>query len=175
MRARFVIFVLLACFVASCLASQHVSAADKKQVPPAPPPAQIVTAQKVLITNGGQDASFSALFANDRAYNQFYAAIKAWTSFAVVDTPSEADVVLEISLVGELKLFGHELTPLPVLRLVILDPKSHTRLWVCNEELESGGFVVVGAHVDSKFDKAMERIVADVKSLMAKPQTAAKP
>lgn len=142
-----------------------VCGADKKKAPPAPLPMQITSAQRVFISNGGQDASFSA-FAARRAYDGFYAELQSWGKVAVVDTPSEADVVLEISLTNELRLFGKELTSLPVLILTILDPKTHVRLWVCAEELESGSFYLVGAHQDGKFDKAMDRIVADLKSLI---------
>ena len=53
---------------------------------------------------------------------------------------------------------------MPLLRLAILDPKTHTTLWVFTEELETHGFV--GAHQEVKFDSAMARIVSDVKGLM---------
>jgi len=149
-----------------------VSGADKKSVPRAPVPTQIIAAQKVFISNGGQDTSFSA-FDGRRAYDEFYPAIQTLRHPAIVESPSEADVILEISLVNELRPFGDHLMSLPILKLTILDPKTHTKLWVCEEELESGNFVVVGAHQDSKFDKAMERVVNDLKSLLG--QTAAAP
>lgn len=81
-------------------------------------------------------------------------------------SPFDADVVLEISLQNQLDKYGNNLEIVPVLRLAILDPKSHTILWVFTEELEAGRFYIVGGHQAEEFDKAMNRIVADVKGLV---------
>jgi len=173
MRKRIHVFVVFVSLALALGFPGGACGADKRNAAPAPMPVQITTAQKVFISNGGQDASFSA-FSPRRAYDGFYAEIRAWGKATIVDTPSEADVVLEISLANELRLFGKELTSLPVLILTILDPKTHVRLWVCAQELESGSFVLVGAHQDGKFDKAMDRIVADFKSLVGDAPAAKK-
>jgi hypothetical protein len=68
----------------------------------APVPAQIMAAKKVFVSNAGEernpagDLDFSG--GPDRAYNQFYAAIKNWGQYEVVATPADADLVLEIRL-----------------------------------------------------------------------------
>jgi hypothetical protein len=173
MRKLSYVFVLSALLAIALSFPAGVSGADKKNAPPAPLPAQITAAQKVFISNGGQDASFSA-FTGRRAYDEFYPAVQALERPSLVESPSEADLIFEISLVNELQPFGDELRSQPVLKLTIIDSKTHTKLWVCEEELGLGNFVVVGARQDSKFDKAMGRIVDDLKSLLGKTAAARK-
>jgi len=124
---------------------------------------QLTTARKVFISNGGDDPHFKGLGLG-RSYNQFYAAMREWGRYELVSPPTEADVVLEVQLASQLEQYGNDLRIVPLLRLAILDPKTHTTLWVFMEELETHGFV--GAHQDAKFDAAMARIVSDVKGLM---------
>jgi len=97
----------LAVFLAAmaiCLLCDQVCAAQQfKQVPPAPIPQQIVTAKKVFIANGGGDESLifdSPQYSGgpDRLYNEFYAAIKSWGRYELVNAPGEADLVFEIRL-----------------------------------------------------------------------------
>jgi len=137
-------------------------AGQRKEAAPAPVPTEITSARKVFVANGGEDAHFRGLGLH-RSYNQFYAAMKDWKRYDLVGSPAEADAVLEIRLASQLSKYGNELQIVPLLRLAILDPKTHTTLWVFTEELETGG--IVGLHQDAKFDKAMDKIVADVKGL----------
>jgi hypothetical protein len=155
------------CLVAMLLISESVLvAARTKEVPLAPLPAQIVTAKRVFVSNGGEDSHFKVLGLR-RPYDQFYASIKEWGHYELVSSPADADLVMEISLQSQLDKYGpNDLSILPVLRLAILDPKSHTILWVFTEELEAEKFGLVGGHQSEKFDKAMKRIVADVKGLV---------
>ena len=147
-------------------------AAQTKEVPPAPLPAQIITAKRVFVSNCGEDSHFKQLGLR-RSYNEFYAGMKEWGHYELVSSAANADVVLQISLQNQLDMYGNNLKIVPVLRLAILDPKSHTILWVFTEELEAGRFYVVGGHQDEKFDKAMKRIIADVKGL-AEPAPSSK-
>src|SRR6202030_2151114 len=75
-------------------------AAQTKQIPRASIPTQISTAKRVFIANGGgDDPGISEAFFNgdvDRAYNQFYAAIKSVGRYELVGSPAEADLLLEI-------------------------------------------------------------------------------
>jgi hypothetical protein len=146
------------------LSASVLMVAQTKEVLPAPLPAQIVAAKRVFVSNGGADSHFKQLGLR-RSYDQFYAGLKEWGYYDLVNSPADADVVLEISLQNQLDKYGNNLEIVPVLRLAVLDPKSHTTLWVFTEELEAGRFYVVGGHQDEKFDKAMKRIVADVKGL----------
>lgn len=139
-----------------------------KEIPAAPLPGQIATAKKIFISNAGDDPHFKRLGLH-RSYDQFYAAMKDWGRYEVVTSPAEADIVFEISLASHFEKYGHEQDSAPFLRLAILDPKTRITLWEFTEELETGGIVIVGLRLDSKFDKAMDRIVEDVKGLVQPP------
>ncbi len=149
-------------------------AGASKEIPPAPLPGQITTAKKVFISNAGDDPHFKLLGLH-RSYDQFYAAIKDWGRYEVVTSPSEADIVFEISLASQIEKYGHEQEIVPFLRLAILDPKTRITLWEFTEELETGGIYIVGLHMDAKFDKAMGRMVEDVKGLVQQPPSPAMP
>jgi hypothetical protein len=85
-----VLLVLLAAY--SAIVSKEGLAAKRKDVPLAPLPAKIVAAKKVFVANGG---------GNDLAYDALYAAIKEWPRYEIVDSPSTADIIMEIRYVME--------------------------------------------------------------------------
>src|SRR5271170_621963 len=68
--------------------------------PPAPVPPQILAAKKAFIANAGGDqmANNYPRFSGspDRAYNEFYAAMKSWGRFEIVGSPAEADLLFEV-------------------------------------------------------------------------------
>ena len=141
-------------------------AGQPKEVVSAPLPGQISTARKVFISNAGEDPHFKRLGLR-RSYNQFYAAMKDWGRYELVTFPAEADMVLEICLASQIQQYGgKEITIVPFLRLAILDPKTCITLWEFTEELEAGKFFIVGGHQDAKFDRAMDRIVNDLRGLV---------
>ncbi len=141
--------------------------AQRNEAPPAPVPLEITTAKRVFVANGGDDPHFEGL-GRSRAYNQFYAAMKEWGRYELVASPGAADLVLEISLVSQFNKYGDKFEAIPMLRLTMMDPKTHTLLWALSDDLESKG-IIVGANRDSKFRKSMERIVASLKALVEQP------
>src|SRR5262249_58007268 len=72
--------------------------------PGAPVPAQIITGRKAFVSNLRADTSL--ILPNhysggtDRAYNQFYAAMKGWGRYELVAVPADADLILALSLVA---------------------------------------------------------------------------
>ena len=87
------------CLAALLLQISVLTAEQSKQVPPAPVPPQILSAKKVFIANAGgeqpaEDAQYSG--DSDRAYNQFYAAMRTWGRYELVASPAEADLWFEI-------------------------------------------------------------------------------
>ncbi len=176
MKLKTLLTIAYSCIVLTALTSAPgLSAEERNASATAPLPIQITNARRVFISNGGDDPHFKRLGLG-RSNNQFYAAMKEWGRYELVSPPTEADVVLEVQLASQLEQYGNDLRIVPLLRLAILDPKTHTTLWVFTEELETHG--LVGAHQDAKFDNAMERIVSDVKGLMEQhpqSQTPAKP
>ncbi len=149
-----------------------LSAQQAKAPPPAPVPPQIAAAKKVFISNAGGE-SFESVIGQtvfdggpDRPYNQFCAAIKDWGRFEIVPSPTEADVVLEIS--WALTDTGLRLPVLGQLRLVIIDPGTHVTLWNLTEYVR--GAILLGNR-DKNFDQAMTTILNRMK-LLAVPTPA---
>jgi hypothetical protein len=129
--------------------------AQKAVDPPAAPiPTQVLTAKRVFISNG---ESANPLGLPNLAYNAFYAGIKAWGKYQLVSTPAEADVVFAVRFEGG---------PIPTLRLVISDPKTHVTLWPLLEEVREWLLKSTGR---KNFDQAMTALVEDVKILTASP------
>lgn len=145
--------------------------------PAAPVPAQIIAGRKAFVSNLGADTSlilpdhYSG--GRDRAYDQFYAAMKSWGRYELVSAPADADLILALAWVappGPSQVFqgkgGSALDP--QFSLTIVDPRTHTVLWAFTEHLEARG----RTH-DQGFDWAMARIVDDLKKLAARPASAA--
>ena len=88
------------CLAILLLQVSALTAQQSKAVPTAPIPPQILAAKKVFIANAGgdemtgDDQRFSG--GPDRAYNEFYAAMKSWGRFEIVNSPADADLLLEI-------------------------------------------------------------------------------
>lgn len=85
-------FLLILLTILPGIVSQEALAAKRKDVPKAPLPAKIVAAKKVFLANGG---------GNDLAYDALYGAVKEWPRFEIVDSPSSADIIIEIRYVTE--------------------------------------------------------------------------
>ncbi len=156
-------------------------AAEVKEAPPAPIPTQILVAKKVFIANAGGDIpwSDSPLFSGgqDRAYNQFYAAMKTLGRYELVGAPAEADLLFEIQflappLAGVAAARPDSLagTPYdPQFRLFICDPKTNALLWSATEHAP---WAVLQGNRDKNYDQALGRIVTDVQRLSLPPAPA---
>lgn len=141
--------------------------------PPAPLPAQILTAKKIFISNAGEDrySYDEPLFDGgpDRTYNQFYAAMKSLGRFELVGTPAEADLFFEIRFTSPVQYQGNEHSLVdskfrldPQLRLVIRDPKTNAILWGVAEHAE---WAILQSNRNKNFDKAMSKLIGDVQTL----------
>jgi hypothetical protein len=144
-------------------------------VPAAPIPPQILAAKKVFIANAGgdemtgSDQRFSG--GPDRAYNEFYAAMKSWGRFEIVNSPADADLLLEI------RQYVSAVTPtaggssafIPQFQLNIRDPKSNTMLWGFNAHSRFG---MGQADSDRNFSSAVGRLATDLRILVAPPEAA---
>lgn len=158
---------------------QSQAQSSKKTIPlPAPIPPQITAAQKVFISNGGGE-SIAALTDEmlldggpDRAYNEFYTAIKDWGHYDLVSSPGEADLVFEVSWVfttpnaftaPNAKLSITDSYPLGEVRVVLIDPKTRITLWTVKESIR--GAMLLGNR-NKNFDQAMNTVVSRLKSLV---------
>lgn len=141
--------------------------------PVAPIPPQILAAKKAFIANAGgdemtgDDQRFSG--GPDRAYNEFYAAMKSWGRFEIVNSPADADLLLEI------RQYVSAVTPtgrgsssfIPQFQLSIRDPKTNTMLWGFNVH---GRFGIGQADSDRNFNSAVGRLATDLRILVAPPE-----
>jgi hypothetical protein len=169
-RAAILCFASLFVTVAAPLA-----AADKPQnPPPAPIPAQILTAQKIFIANGG--STIDTFGIPNLTYDEFYAGIKTWGKYELAPTPANADLVYEVSFdapVGAVdvpQLFSARTNSILQFRLQILDPKTHIVLWRVTEHVE---IAALQSTWRKNYDKAMAALVGDVRALVAPPAAAA--
>jgi hypothetical protein len=75
-------------------------------IPVAPVPDQIVTANKVFISNAGVDSASPVAFKRARGlngpYNQLVFAIKRWGRYELVGTPGDADLVFQLRFTAPL-------------------------------------------------------------------------
>ncbi len=152
-------------------------AAQTKQDEPAPLPTQILTAKKVFIANGGGDdpGMPDPLFSggSDRAYNQFYAALKSSGRYELVGSPAEADLLFDIrfSVVPDRRptgFWGDKGTSDyydAIFRLDIRDPKTTALLWAFNEHME---WALLKSNRNKNFDQASARIASDALALSAR-------
>ena len=153
-------------------------AAQQPQVPEAPVPPAIFSARKIFVSNAGAD---SGLFphpfsgSQDRAYNQFYAAMQRWGRYELVSSPDEADLVFEVCLLAPVgpanpnKQKGAS-DPLPTFRLSVVERKSHYTLWTVNETVQ---LAYLQKTHDRNFDDALAALVVDVQKISAaNPSTA---
>ena len=150
--------------------------AQGKHLELAPIPAQISTAKRVFIANAGGDdpGVVEPLFSGgpDRAYNQFYAAMKSSGRYELVGSPAEADLLFEIRFTvipdrrptGFWSSNGSGYANDAVFRLEIRDPKMNALLWAYNQHME---WAILESNRNKNFDLALARIVTDVAGLTA--------
>jgi hypothetical protein len=152
-------------------------AQDRKEVLPAPLPAQIYTARKVFVSNAGDETLGDFSSGPDRAYNQLYAALKGWGRYEVVAAPADAELVFEISfatrILGENVSGGSGITPVsnktvkdPQLRLTIWDLKTHVLLWTFIEHVQNA---LLQGNRDKNYDQAMAALVNDIRNVAGQP------
>ena len=139
------------------------------QIPP-----ELLTGKTVFISNaGGASGLFPEPFtgAPDRASTQFYAAMKSWGRYTLVDSPSSADLVFQIELTAPVgaakgsKQYGAS-DPLPEFHLVLFDRPAHYILWALTESIDVA--YRQKTH-DRNFDDALGTLVSDLKSLVLRP------
>ena len=153
-------------------AVMSVGTAFAQNVPVAPVPPALGTAKTVFISNAGVDAGlFPHPFSGeaDRGYNQFYAMVKSWGRFELVNDPAQADLVFELQLHAPNGPQNADKTkgasdPLPMFRLTILDRKTHYILWALTESIEQAN--LQKTH-DLNFDNALGLLGGDLKAVVS--------
>lgn len=164
--------VVLRFILAALQISFSMAQSKPSPAPTAPIPPQILAAKKVFIANAGGDemANYDPRFSGspDRAYNEFYAAVKSWGRFEVVISPAEADLLLEVrqSVSGGTASGPGGSSFIPQFRLRIRDAKTNALLWGLNIH---GAFGLGQAESDRNFDQAVNRLVTKFQTLVVPP------
>jgi len=161
-----------------CVALAAAPAALAQQsapTPEAPVPPAIRAASKIFLSNAGADSGlFPSPFSGDanRGYNQLYAGLKANGQYQLVADPADADLVLELQLTAPngpsngSKVNGAS-NPVPMLRLVVYDRKTHYVLWAFTQSIE---IAFLQKTHDRNFDDALNAILLEFESLSGKAQ-----
>jgi hypothetical protein len=145
--------------IAAAIALLAIPIATEAKVPDppaAPIPTQILTAKKVFISNSESTADI-IFGVRDLTYNVLYDHMKNWGKYELVSAPADADLIFNINFVI---LVNQQL------RLVVLDPKTHTVLWTFAEPVQPWNRQSTGR---KNFDQTMSKLVDDVRKLTALP------
>jgi hypothetical protein len=100
-RRAFALYVVLGC-VFLPLGSLHTpvalaqNKASRKNIPEAPLPAAVVHARKAFLLNGQTSAQYLTKNGNILAFDTLYADVKGWGKYELVDSPTDADIVIEL-------------------------------------------------------------------------------
>jgi hypothetical protein len=159
--------------IAICSLSAHAQQA--------PVPEALRTSTKIFVSNAGTDSGlFPSPFTGDtnRAYNQFYAGLKANGQYQLVGDPADADLVLELQLtapVGSTRSMNTNKVngaadPVPMFRLTVYDRKTHYILWAFTQSIEVA--LLQKTH-DRNFDDALTTLLLEFEALTGKAPSAA--
>jgi len=146
------------------------SSAQKPPNPPAAPiPAQILSAKRVFIANGGSSVeSAPDTIPPNLPYDEFYAGMQAWGHYQLVAAPADAKLVFEIRFVTvSPTIFSKDGSRTKrQVELLIIDPSTHITLWTIYEQFD-------GALLDSNkrkdLDTGIATLLSDLKKLTTPP------
>jgi hypothetical protein len=157
-------------FAAMFPATVTVLAQSVAIAPAAPLPSQILTAKKVFISNAsGEWDSGRWSGGPARTYNEFYAAMKNWGHYDFASTPSDSDLVLQISFANPINGL-HNSSNVSQIKLLLLDPKTHIVLWTLAVDAPLTLGLQKGR--DRSFSDAIGKLVGDLKTLTTEPAAA---
>lgn len=135
--------------------------------PAAPIPAQILNGKTAFISYAGVGVSSLSAYIESHTgsanglYNEFYADMKSWGKYRLVDAPADADLVFEIKLLWENpRLIGD-----PELQLRMLDPKTHVVLWQFMQPVTAGSGRAATRR--THWVNVLAELVNDVKELVS--------
>ena len=162
-----------------------VAVAQKgKHSPPPPPPApfaviaKVTAAKKIFVSNAGEETYFVHDIPGGAnvTYDEFYAALKQWGYFELVDSATQAELIFQIQGTEQLpdvendgrglqnKDYSAAFYP-PMLNLSILDPSQHLVYKIVLPAGRAGkiakGKITFAQSIDALTDK--------VKALVAAP------
>jgi hypothetical protein len=125
----------------------------------APVPTPLLRGKKAFISYElGDVTAFPDAYSGgpERAYAEFYAAMKAWNRYELVADPKDADVVFAVRFVDPP-------STVPQIRIGIADARTHVSLWGFVEQVD---FKFLKKHRDTAFTDSVKLLVTDIQNLM---------
>jgi hypothetical protein len=180
---RFVLasFVLLASLLATLGASLGASAQVVRFGPPkkssadigintvqAPVPSPLLNGKKAFISYElGDVTAFPEAYSGgpERAYSEFYSAMKAWGRYDLVSDPAQADIVFAVR-------FSDPAGSLPQIRIGVTDARSKIVLWGFVEQVD---FKFRKKNRDLAFTDSVKLLVTDIQTLIAQSTVSTPP
>lgn len=162
-RGLLTVGLVLACGlpgVAQFNGKQKSSAAVGVNTMLAPVPEPLQRGKRAFISYElGDVTSFPSRYSGgpERAYSEFYQAMKAWGRYEIVMDPKDADVVFAIRFVDPPEIQK------PQVRLGVLDARTHVALWGFVEEVD---FAFRKKSRDVAFSDTVRTLVADLQTLL---------
>ncbi len=144
------------------IAVPWVSAQKSPTFPAAPVPAQILSAKRVFIANGGSSVESADTISPNLPYDEFYAGMRSWGRYELVSSPAETDFVLEIRFVTVAANTSKTVLVRRQLELLIIDPKTHITLWTIDEQFDAA---MLDSNKRKDLDTGIAALLSDLKKL----------
>jgi hypothetical protein len=130
----------------------------------APVPTPLLNGKKAFISYElGDVTAFPDAYSGgpERAYSEFYSAMKAWNRYDLVADPNDADVVFAVRFVDSPNT-------VPQIRIGIADAKTHITLWGFVEQVD---FKFRKKNRDTAFTDSVKLLVTDIQTLIGQNAT----
>ena len=130
----------------------------------APVPTPLLNGKKAFISYElGDVTAFPDAYSGgpERAYGEFYSAMKNWNRYDLVTDPSDADVVFAVRFVDPPNT-------VPQIRIGVADAKTHITLWGFVEQVD---FKFRKKNRDAAFTDSVKLLVTDIQTLVGQNAT----
>jgi len=97
----------------------------------------------------------------ERAYGEFYSAMKTWNRYDLVADPNDADIVFAVRFVDPPNT-------VPQIRIGVADAKTHITLWGFVEQVD---FKFRKKNRDAAFTDSVKLLVSDIQTLIGQNVT----
>ncbi|WP_263373691.1 hypothetical protein [Granulicella aggregans] len=125
----------------------------------APVPTPLLAGKKAFISYElGDVTAFPDAYSGgpERAYGEFYSAMKTWGRYDLVADPNDADVIFAVRFVDPVGV-------VPQIRVGIMDAKTHVALWGFVEQVD---FKFRKKNRDLAFTDSVKLLVTDIQTLL---------
>jgi hypothetical protein len=130
----------------------------------APVPTPLLNGKKAFISYElGDVTAFPDAYSGgpERAYGEFYSAMKTWNHYDLVADPSDADVIFAVRFVDPPNT-------VPQIRIGVADAKTHITLWGFVEQVD---FKFRKKNRDAAFTDSVKLLVGDIQTLIGQNAT----